>query len=75
MARAAASNGAPSGGRMRGRTTDVNDQTSVKAILFWNASFNKQGAVINPRTNLPRLPHGGHFSDTIDNQASSMQMM
>jgi hypothetical protein len=52
----------------------VNNQTSVKATLFWNANFDKQGAVIAGHTNLPRLPQGGHFSDTIDNQASSMQM-
>jgi hypothetical protein len=53
----------------------VNNKTNVNAILFWNASFNKQGAVINPGVYLPRLPQGGHFSDTIDNQTSSMQML
>jgi hypothetical protein len=52
----------------------LNNQTSAKAVLFWNAGFNKQGAVVNGHTNLPRLPQGGHFSDTIDNQTSSMQM-
>ncbi|MEO7112100.1 MAG: hypothetical protein ABI183_16775 [Polyangiaceae bacterium] len=53
----------------------VNNQTSLKAVLFWNDNFNKQGAVVSPHQNLPRLPHGGHFSDTIDNQTSSMQMV
>lgn len=53
----------------------LNNQTSVRAILFWNAGFNKQGAVVNPHTSLARLPQGGHFSDTIDNQTSSMQMI
>ncbi|MEO6576583.1 MAG: hypothetical protein ABIP89_22235 [Polyangiaceae bacterium] len=53
----------------------VNNQTGTKAILFFNASFNKQGAVVNPHQRLARLPQGGHFSDTIDNQTSSMQMI
>lgn len=53
----------------------LNNQTSVRAILFWNAAFNKQGYVANPHQRVARLPEGGRFSDSIDNQTSSMQMI
>ncbi len=52
----------------------VNNQTAMKAVLFWNASFNQPGAVINPHQRLARLPEGGHLVDTIDNQTSSMML-